>query len=280
MTDKTHQAARRTAFEASFTTRFAGSCVERGENDQYRDPTTQEFWEIWCDALDWKDRPAVPAAPTGTVDTPTFRELLGRYADACKNWQQEDDWMPALADLLTHLDGHLAAAVGAAVETPPDGQAVLGERITNETFQWLCSLNTFMNVSMQLLPTVSWRDAALASNKKLKALLERNFGVQLTPEEDQRIGWSARHRKVVAPGALKLPAAPTHAGVPQGVVLGFNAYLRQVAALPTVPTCGAELPPALLGFDNVNLYYITGFNDCHREVLKLNGLSEPDGLTT
>lgn len=70
-----------------------------------------------------------------------------------------------------------------------DRRTVVGERINAAMYGTLCALKTYLYTSMTLLPTVSWRDGANLSLKDLQTMLDRNFGVQLTAEEAERLGY-------------------------------------------------------------------------------------------
>jgi len=217
------------------------------------------------------DVPQPPAATT--VDTPVFRQLLEQFADTTADKTQR---AAALANLVEHLNTQVAAArYQALFEELPADQAMLGERITRTSYQTLSSLSTYMAVALQLLPTVSWHDGAKASGEELKALLQRNFAVQITLEES-RGAYSTAPAHAPAESALKLPREWYGNEVPRGVVAGFHAYISDVLALRCVPTQVNELPKPLRWLDRVDSYFVTGYNECRDKVIAMNHLADKE----
>lgn len=212
-----------------------------------------------------------PAA--STVDTPVFRQLLEQYADMSADKAQR---AVVLANLVDHLDTQVTAARYQALfdELPAD-QAMMGERITRQSYQTLSSLSTYMAVALQLLPTVSWHDGAKASCQELKALLQRNFAVQITLEES-RGAYSTAPAQAPAEAALKLPREWYGNEVPRGVVAGFHAYISDVLALRNRPTQIGELPKALRWLDRADAYFVTGYNECRDKIIALNHLADQE----
>jgi hypothetical protein len=189
-----------------------------------------------------------PSAPS-SVNTAVFRQLLEQYADTNANKAQR---AAALANLVDHLDTQVAVArYQALFEELPADQAMLGERITRKSYETLSSLSTYMAVALQLLPTVSWHDGATASAQELKALLQRNFAVQITLEES-RGAYSTAPMHAPAEAALKLPREWYGNEVPRGVVAGFHAYISDVLALRCRPAEVNELPKPLRWLDRVD----------------------------
>jgi len=204
-----------------------------------------------------------------TVNTPVFRQLIEQLSVA------ENDNVArakALANLVDHLDTQVSMErYQATIEAVPPGQAILGERITRKSYQTLASLDTFMSVALQLLPTVSWHEGATRACVQLKALLQRNFWVQVTPEE-ARGAYRTAPADAPAETALRLPHEPYGNEVPRGVVAGFHAYISDVLSLRMRPTCPDDLPKPLRWFDRLDSYYVTGYNECRDRVIALNGL--------
>lgn len=230
-----------------------------------------------AEAGEMLQKAALPTAGAPTVDTPVFRQLLEQYAETNDGSALR---ATALANLVDHLTTQVAAArYQATFEALPPGQAMLGERITRKSFQTLSSLETYMTVALQLLPSVSWHDAATARNQELKALLQRNFAVQITPEE-ARGAYSTAPAHGSDEPALKLPREPYGNEVPRGVVAGFHAYISDVLALRKRPAQPDDLPKPLRWFDRLDSYFVTGYNECRDKVIALNGLAEQDPRKT